>query len=351
MAFKESIESLRLIFPVIRHGERAPLFFAPSDPNKNYWPNGEGSLTNVGKLQAYNIGRYLRQTYNNFLGDEYRKDDIYVRSTDTDRSLMTAQCCLAGLYPPTGKDIWSEGLPWQPIPVHCIPGNNDPLHVTIPKIIKPPPQGYPKESQKKAFKIFQDNKDMIEAVAGDTKAKGNTGLTLVLLETYFIEKKAALPAYLPTKLDLDDKQIRQIVQPIFKLMCQTGKSIVMGSVHLLNDIVTKAQSKIVGELQTQKVYLYSLHDIIIIGTLTAFADDAALPAYGAILLFELHKHPQRDEYFIKIIYHSQNEDGPVVIQNNGSNLIPFKEFRQTIADFTEHSQIWISQPSSYDYIF
>ena len=50
---------------------------------------------------------------------------IYVRSTDKDRTLMTAQAVLNGLYPPAGSQVWKEGLHWQPIPVHTVELNND----------------------------------------------------------------------------------------------------------------------------------------------------------------------------------------------------------------------------------
>ena len=50
---------------------------------------------------------------------------IYIRSTDFDRTLMTAQGVLNGLYPPSGDQEWKEGLDWQPIPIHAVAGGSD----------------------------------------------------------------------------------------------------------------------------------------------------------------------------------------------------------------------------------
>ncbi|XP_063798490.1 testicular acid phosphatase homolog isoform X2 [Pseudophryne corroboree] len=81
----------------------------------------------VGIRQQYELGQYLRKRYKNFLSPSYRKEEIYVRSTDYDRTLMSAQANLAGFYPPNGTQLWNPDIPWQPIPVHTVPVSQDRL--------------------------------------------------------------------------------------------------------------------------------------------------------------------------------------------------------------------------------
>lgn len=38
---------------------------------------------------------------------------------------MSALSNLAGLYPPQNKDVWNDKIPWQPIPVHTVPEDDD----------------------------------------------------------------------------------------------------------------------------------------------------------------------------------------------------------------------------------
>jgi len=50
---------------------------------------------------------------------------FYIQSTDYDRTIMSAQSYLSGLFPPTGSQIWNPELLWQPIPVHILQKSTD----------------------------------------------------------------------------------------------------------------------------------------------------------------------------------------------------------------------------------
>lgn len=95
----------------------------------------------IGKQQHYALGQYLRVRYAKLLGNgDYSVEKVFVHSTvrcknqikcfeisykfplfecfqDTDRTLMSAQACLASLFAPQGNQIWNAKLNWQPVPV------------------------------------------------------------------------------------------------------------------------------------------------------------------------------------------------------------------------------------------
>ncbi|CAH1981616.1 unnamed protein product [Acanthoscelides obtectus] len=112
---------------VYRHGDRAPIKPIPTSEycDPSYWPMGFGHLTKFGIERQYDLGKWLRKRYDFLLSPTYKASEIYVRSTDEDRVLMSAYSNLAGLYPPQGSQVWNDRIFWQPIPVHTIPRNID----------------------------------------------------------------------------------------------------------------------------------------------------------------------------------------------------------------------------------
>lgn len=126
----------RLVFAVdvIRHGDRTPFEDIPTAPHR--WAPGMAQLTARGVRQEYELGSRMRSIYVDryrLLPPRYAPGTIYVRSTNVDRTLMSAQAFLAGLYPrEMGSVIGGSGRPAmpdasQPIPVHTVPSSEETL--------------------------------------------------------------------------------------------------------------------------------------------------------------------------------------------------------------------------------
>ena len=84
---------------MFRHGARYPLNHE-YDADQIYYNSGE--LTAVGMRQHCNFGRMLRRDYIEglgFLSKEYVAGEIKVYSTDVNRTLMSVQSQLMGMYP------------------------------------------------------------------------------------------------------------------------------------------------------------------------------------------------------------------------------------------------------------
>lgn len=73
-------------------------------------------------MQQYLLGKYLRSRYDGFLSKDYSPYEILAQSSTVDRTIMSADANLAGLYPPEdAQSHWNPEINWQPIPVHNKP--------------------------------------------------------------------------------------------------------------------------------------------------------------------------------------------------------------------------------------
>lgn len=79
-------------------------------------------VSQQGKQRHFNLGKQLRKRYYNLLGDgKYSPDKVYVRSSDYDRTIMSAAANLAGWFPPKNDQNFTDELQWIPISIHTIP--------------------------------------------------------------------------------------------------------------------------------------------------------------------------------------------------------------------------------------
>lgn len=75
-------------------------------------------------MELFELGKYFRKRYGDFLGTHYNPNEFYVQSTDVDRTKASMQLINAGLWPPEPSQKWGP-LDWQPIPVHSEPLASD----------------------------------------------------------------------------------------------------------------------------------------------------------------------------------------------------------------------------------
>ncbi|GMR38973.1 hypothetical protein PMAYCL1PPCAC_09168, partial [Pristionchus mayeri] len=124
---------LVFVSPIWRHGDRGPTEpFAGDVLTEDDWTfggGGYGELSPIGMGQHFNLGKKLYERYaenNQFLNARYKAKEIYARSTDKNRTLISAMSNFAGMYSrataengtdyPGDVDGWPQT--YVPIPIH-----------------------------------------------------------------------------------------------------------------------------------------------------------------------------------------------------------------------------------------
>lgn len=71
--------------------------------------------------EQYKLGQYFRRRYGQLLGDKYSPKNIYIRSSDMDRCIMSALVNMAAIFPLSRSEAWNDNILWAPIPIHSVP--------------------------------------------------------------------------------------------------------------------------------------------------------------------------------------------------------------------------------------
>ena len=90
-----SDNNLYFVFTTFRHGAR--FSFGRQDIFGNPI-SSPGSLTQYGAIQHLEIGQKYRERYSNFLDMNFDKNQFYIRTTDVERTIISAEKQLEGLF-------------------------------------------------------------------------------------------------------------------------------------------------------------------------------------------------------------------------------------------------------------
>ena len=318
----------KLIFAVdiIRHGDRTPISEIPASPH--VWKEGLGELTAEGMRQEFQLGTQFRKRYveqEHLLPAQYSAELMYVRSTDFNRTLMSAESLLYGLYPlGTGPRMGVQpALPqaFQPIPINTLPKIDD--HLLLNKGRKTPLAlyYYVKLKQQWNAKIAPLKSKIIDwnKATGmnleDPKQMDELGDILYIRQLHHVS--------LPAGISSDDaKQIIALGYlswiTVFHYPALTTP---VGSA-ILKEI--NANFKHASQhLSPLKYILFSAHDGTLASLMTALGDplNTRIP-YASHINFALYE--DNGNYKVKVSYN----DRPVSVPACGGSVCTLEQFSQ-----------------------
>lgn len=300
---------------IYRHGDRTPVDPYPTDPyNSSYWPQGLGQLTNIGKRQHFKLGKWLRQRYSTFLPEKYCLNDIYVRATDVDRTLMSAESNLAGLYSPIGSDVWDETIKWQPIPVHTVPEKADAVLAGKKHCPRFDMEVQALLQDDEFKRISLELKPLYDYVSNHSGKPIFDIQTLeYLYNTLYIENlnKLKLPDW--TK-DIFPEKLLPWAYLSFQIYCYTAPLQRLKVGPLMTEVVNRLVNKSEGILKPdRKMWIYSAHDTTVANVLMAFgAFEPHCPPYASTIILELRLSATIG-YYVSAFYKNGTDAHPISI--------------------------------------
>lgn len=333
-------EKLIFAMDLIRHGDRTP---TRSLPKIHYaFAEGQGQLTPLGMRQEFNLGKKFRVLYvdqYHLLPPHFAVETMLVRSTDVDRTLMSAESVLLGFYPlgsgPFLPDSGEAALPqgYQPVPIKTVPLEQENVLIPDANFYQ-----FDKLLDKYVFTAAtwqEKNRKLQPKYAAWSKA---TGVDIKQLndlrpisDYLYISRLHHFP--LPQGLSAQDSDeiiaggrfafVHTFTNP--KINQITGKRLFL---ELANELEKAAKQK-----QSLKYILYSAHDSTLLNQLSLMgANYNEVPPYASDLNFSLFDKGQH-QYIVRIKFN----DKPVYLPACHARDCSLQEFVKLAHDSAQPS--------------
>ncbi|CAL8069947.1 unnamed protein product [Calicophoron daubneyi] len=307
---------LQQIHILFRHGDRAPIrrMFDNSTPVEILWPIGIGQLTASGIRQEFLLGRWLREQYNSFIPGRYNASDIYVRATETDRTIMSGQSFLAGLYnciDPGRCPLMPMGIAWRPIPVHTVSSNDD-IEFLAAGCRREKKLWDEQIASVEMKEYMQRHQDLVYLLEKKTNYRPITSRRIYEIgDVLYCMKSinATLPEWCTAERFKEIMDIRQFYWKTMLLTSHEGLQLHAGIfLKKMSDTLTAAtrRSSPYEESEVKRLMVYSAHDVNVdqLRSILKQYDDKIVDYAGAVILELFGPKPpgKPDEYYMRFRY-------------------------------------------------
>ncbi|XP_076749008.1 venom acid phosphatase Acph-1 [Xylocopa sonorina] len=321
------LESVQVVF---RHGDRTPTkeeIYPKLPHNPVYDSLGYGQLTEVGKIREYRLGTILRQRYGKFLGDVRNYNDVYAVTTDYDRTKMSLQLVLSGLYPSDQTHLNAIPIIYVPkivdttmLPVSC------PIYLKELKRIK---------NSAIVHTLLSKYTDLFEYLSKNTGLDMSSDPLLATSTLYhFLTSQKSMKIPVPEWASDDvQKRMEKIVMLDYEIQSYTTSMKRMYGGHLIKEFIQNMNFKGNANANTPKMFLYSGHEL----NVAAFAKAhgfilPAIPAYGSAIIVEKWQN-SAGQQFVQMLHWTGVTETllPYIIHKCG-NMCPYDKYVQLVQD-------------------
>eukprot|EP00357_Protocruzia_adherens_P033549 CAMPEP_0115010638 /NCGR_PEP_ID=MMETSP0216-20121206/23443_1 /TAXON_ID=223996 /ORGANISM="Protocruzia adherens, Strain Boccale" /LENGTH=339 /DNA_ID=CAMNT_0002378907 /DNA_START=990 /DNA_END=2009 /DNA_ORIENTATION=+ len=303
----------------------------------NNFRYGHAELSPTGMRQHYLLGKELRRRYvdkEGLLSASYVPTELYVRSSDYNRTIQSAQSQLMGLYPPgSGPELESSYAMDHAVPPIHVEGAEDmkqdlgykalpfyfqsiPIHVKerVAESALVPQYGCPKmkTNVKQAMKnseyinFVQDEieplKPLLEEMTGLSGDEITADRTIDIIDQFLVANFDG--KRVPEGLD---QATLSKFKEVFSWWFFRYKSALGENLRMMTSVFFKELNewfnKVIAQETGVKFALYSAHDSTLSNLLNALNGQVRYITYASTIMFELHSGDRG--YYVKVLFNDE----------------------------------------------
>ncbi|KAK4292526.1 hypothetical protein Pmani_020275 [Petrolisthes manimaculis] len=237
----------------------------------------------------YKLGRWLRLRYGGFISRRWQPGEVTVRSTDVDRTLMSAACNLAAFYRPDQVDErFEDDLPWLPTPINTVPLDSDKLmsvDLSCPRVKE---ELALEAKLPEVMAVMKANAQLFPYLSKHTHDNITTIISVDYLhDTLYIESlyNLTIPAWAQKVMP----QMKELASFSFKMAAMTPQLKRLRAGPLIKEMSDNMRTRANNASSPARMHMYSGHDTTLAVLMQGLGVyNGVPPPYATTFIIELH---------------------------------------------------------------